>query len=137
MNLFERNKPVSDLCPSKVMNPTEAKRRAAWILMSLLPLSSNAQDKRSDPTDPTQTAVVPHYESAFKNYQAAANLGEISGEAWRAANDQVARLRGHAGHVGDVEPHKAASPSAPAMPKSAPTPTKPAGHASHHDHGGK
>lgn len=116
MKLFERN---------------SSARWALRVLMALLPLSSSAQNQEADPAAPTQGAA-PHYESAFRNYQAAADSGETPDKAWRAANDQVARLRGHAGHLRNAGPREGASPAAPAVPEPAPTPAPPAGHAGRH-----
>jgi len=60
--------------------------------------------KPGDPANPAEVVPAPVYQSAFSDYLAAHEMvdGEPSEKVWRAANDEMARLGGHAGHTRDV-----------------------------------
>lgn len=98
---------------------------AALASMPLAAIGQQYQQKHhpANPIDANASVPASSYESVFKNYKAAADEQESPDKAWRAANDEMAKLRGHAGHIkGD--------PTA----SSAPTPLqeKPADHGKHH-----
>jgi hypothetical protein len=90
-----------------------------WLAVGVLasmPYAASAQPsaQQPDPHDANATVSASGYESAFKNYQAAADEQESPNNAWRAANDEVAKLGGHAGHMKDHAPSSSAPPeSAP------------------------
>jgi hypothetical protein len=94
-----------------------------WLAaLALLPLAVTAQEKQQ-PLDPwNANAPVPAstYESPFKNYKAAADEPESPEKTWRAANEEMGRLGGHAGQM-KVE----ASASAPGQ-------VSPRNHGKHH-----
>ncbi|RJG03504.1 hypothetical protein D3878_19465 [Noviherbaspirillum sedimenti] len=73
---------------------------AVGVLASL-PFAAIAQQTPQKPDPLAANAPVPAstYVSAFKNYQAAADEQATPDKAWRAANDEVAKLGGHAGHI--------------------------------------
>lgn len=88
-----------------------------------LPLDAAAQTTKLQP-DPSQAnASVPEasYSSAFERYQVAADEQGTPDKTWRAANNEVEKLRGHAGHID-------AASTAPASP----APTTPAEHGKQH-----
>lgn len=75
-------------------------RLIAAVLASL-PLTAAAQVKshHTDPADANVTVPASTYDSAFKSYQAATDEKQSPDKAWRAANDEVRSLGGHAGHI--------------------------------------
>jgi len=75
---------------------------------------------RPDPSDPKTSAPVRPYESAFQGYRPYTDP-EIA--RWRAVNEEMGRLKGHAGHVPGTGSSKAG----------AATPTKPPADARHGD----
>ncbi|RJG05057.1 hypothetical protein D3870_02610 [Noviherbaspirillum cavernae] len=93
-------------------------------LLASLPFSAAAQQKQhqSDPADADASVPATAYESAFKNYQTASEEQESPDKAWRAANNEMEKLRGHAGHVNGGAP--------------APTREMPAHHGGHHSNKG-
>jgi hypothetical protein len=106
-----------------------------WFAVSVLtslPFAATAQQTPQQPGPPDANATVPAsaYESAFKNYRAAANeqespeLEESPDKTWRTANDEMAKLGGHAGHMKDA-PASSMSPSTPAQ-------AAPVDHGKHH-----
>lgn len=77
---------------------------AHWLTaaaLASLPFAAATQEKQhqADPTDANATVPASAYESAFKNYHAADDEQEPPDKAWRAANDEVGKLGGHAGHI--------------------------------------
>jgi Cu(I)/Ag(I) efflux system periplasmic protein CusF len=62
---------------------------------------ASAQDngKPGDPANPAETVSGPAYQSAFSDYQAARESTVAPDKIWRAANDEMARLGGHAGQT--------------------------------------
>lgn len=92
-------------------------------MLASLPFAAIAQQAPQKPDPLSAAAAVPAstYVSAFKDYRAATDKQATPDRAWRAANDEVARLGGHAGHVRS---------DAPAS--SAPTQSAPAVHGKHH-----
>ena len=75
---------------------------------------------RPDPSDPKTSAPVRPYESAFQGYRPYTDP-EIA--RWRAVNEEMGRLKGHAGHVPGTGSSKA----------EAATPTEPPADARHGD----
>lgn len=73
---------------------------AAW---ASLPLAAIAQqDAAASPSDEAKTHVgALAYESVFDHYRVFGEESETPDLAWRAANDNMARLGGHAGHMKD------------------------------------
>jgi hypothetical protein len=101
---------------------------AAWVF---LPLAASAQQKHpeSNPLDPDAPVSAIRYESAFKNIRASTDESESPDKVWRAANEQMGKLAGHAGHMKDSDSQPVASPAATdAPPKQGGT----AEHARHH-----
>jgi hypothetical protein len=69
---------------------------------------------RPDPAEPKRaTTARPAYESAFRDYRPYADpdVGR-----WRESNEEMGRLRGHAGHVPGSVPPAARGTDAPAKP---------------------
>lgn len=87
----------------------------AVATLALAPLVAAAQQTQpSNPADANVAVPAADYASAFKEYQRPSEEQISPDKAWRAANDEVGRLKGHAGHIkGEVasssEPAKAAS----------------------------
>jgi hypothetical protein len=97
-----------------------------WLAVGVVasfPFAATAQlaPQQPDPLDANATVPASAYESAFKNYQAAAGEQKSPDKAWRAANDEMAKLGGHVGHMKD----EAAASSAPAQ-------AAPMDHSKHH-----
>lgn len=69
----------------------------AFAVSAVLPLLATAQTQ--DPTDANAAVPAPAYVSAFRGYRTAADEQESPDNAWRSANDTVARLNGHVGHM--------------------------------------
>ncbi|CAN5673203.1 hypothetical protein BH11PSE12_BH11PSE12_27090 [soil metagenome] len=67
--------------------------------------SENTNGKK-DPADATKGVANPVYESAFEDYQAWHEITETPGQRWRAANDEMGRLGGHAGQLRDARPNQ-------------------------------
>lgn len=102
----------------------------AVAFVGLLPhmVAAQVEQTRPSPTAPSARVPAPHYESAFRNYQPYAEPERAPAAVWRAANDEMARLRGHMGHLQDARlpQHTGDSDAAHTRPPAA-----------HHDHGGK
>ncbi len=81
---------------------------------------------RADPADASQAGALPPYRSAFDNYLPHTAPSSPLLERWRAANDEVGRLGGHAGHI-DATDSSAHDHSGHAMPKQLP-PAQEGGH---------
>ena len=58
--------------------------------------------------DATISVANPVYESAFEDYQVWHEITETLGQRWRAANDEMGRLGGHAGQLRDLPPAQGA-----------------------------
>jgi hypothetical protein len=77
---------------------------AHWLTVAAfasLPYAAVAQQNnhQPDPTDANTPVPAAPYESAFKNYQTAADEQESPDKTWRAANEEMAKLGGHSGHI--------------------------------------
>ncbi|MDB5841666.1 MAG: hypothetical protein JWQ23_3618 [Herminiimonas sp.] len=113
------------------------KQWTAIGVLALLPFAASAQQasRQPNPLDMNATVPVSIYESAFTSYQATADEQASPDKVWRAANDEMARLGGHAGHV--KEEATATSPLVPSAPApgkntSAPAQAMPMDHSKHH-----
>lgn len=84
---------------------------AAW---AFVPLAATAQQDTaaSRPGDARRHAGTLAYESAFDHYRVFGEESEAPDLAWRAANDDMARLGGHAGHMKDKPAQPTAAPAA-------------------------
>lgn len=71
---------------------------AAWIAVPIAAIAQQTQPQHS-PTDSTALVPAASYESAFKNYRAASEDNKTPDKVWRAANDEMGSLGGHAGHI--------------------------------------
>ncbi|MES2535577.1 MAG: hypothetical protein V4632_06855 [Pseudomonadota bacterium] len=75
-----------------------------WLAMAALAslpfaAAAQAQKQAPDPTDANVTIHAAAYDSAFRKYQPAGEQNETPDKVWRAANDEMQRLGGHAGHM--------------------------------------
>lgn len=110
--------------------------RTAVAVMAAIPLLAKAQ--AADPANPAANVAAPRYNSAFKAYQPFTETGEAPGQGWRAANEEMARLKGHVGHINEAGAREAAPSASSSLPKDAPKPpAPPSSHGMHHGHGGK
>jgi hypothetical protein len=94
---------------------------AYWLTVAALaslPFAVVAQQKQnqSDPTNANAPVSGAAYESAFKNYQPAADQQQSPDKTWRAANEEVGKLGGHAGNMKDGSFASSAPAPAQAMP---------------------
>jgi hypothetical protein len=71
---------------------------------------------RSDPADPRVSGPPPQTESAFAGYR---SLRDEPPADWRAVNDEVRGLGGHAGHIRDAPAERGAPAGSGAAPKPA------------------
>jgi hypothetical protein len=80
----------------------------------LLSFAAHAQQPAyPDPARADEAVAAPVYQSAFADYQPLRDVEKTPLESWRAANDEVARIGGHAGSL-----KQAATPASdkPAQP---------------------
>lgn len=89
-------------------------------VLAALPFAAGAQQPAqkamppAGPQDAHAPAPALTYASAFANYKAASDDAASPEQAWRAANDAVNKLGGHAGDSkGNAQASRAASPMAP------------------------
>ncbi|BDT59180.1 hypothetical protein MasN3_26740 [Massilia varians] len=113
---------------------------AAIGALLTLPICAQAQQSRplADPADPTVAVPPTVYESVMTVHSRAPQDSQTTPDkSWRAANDAVAGLPGHAGHSdtgGEQNKHgnnAAPAPSAPASPVKPVSPA-PVDHSKHH-----
>lgn len=99
-------------------------RSMAAAIAGLLPSLTMAQalPPHPSPADPTAPITKQAYESAFLDYQRFTEPAQAPATQWRAANDEMGRLRGHAGHMKEAGDGMSDT-------------GQPSG--SHHGHGGK
>jgi hypothetical protein len=95
---------------------------AAWVS---LPLAATAQhDPASSLPEHAKTHIgTLSYESVFDHYRALGEESETPDLAWRAANDDMASLGGHAGHMKNTP--------APAVPSQRPAQDEGMDHGAH------
>jgi hypothetical protein len=70
------------------------------VVLTAAPMIVVAQTQ--SPVDPAEVAaaVMPQeYKSAFQDYRPMVDAGEAPWQNWRAANDEVGRIGGHAGYM--------------------------------------
>lgn len=68
--------------------------------LAALPLLGAAQEQAAaDPADAKAAAMPVRYESAFQGYRGMAEEADVPHPGWRAANDEVGRIGGHAGYM--------------------------------------
>ena len=72
------------------------------------------------PDEPSLKPATPAYKSAFADYRPAAEEKETPALLWRSANDEMGRLKGHAGQI-----------------REAPATASPDAHSTHHSPAGK
>ncbi|WP_269531407.1 hypothetical protein [Chitinimonas sp. BJYL2] len=93
--------------------------RTAMLTLIALTLTPPALAAATSDTAPASAADAVSYRSVFETYQPW--MAEMPAQRWRAHNEQVGKLGGHAGHL----PPKASAPKAQE------------GTAHHHHHHGK
>lgn len=95
----------------------------------LLPAFASAENARlaRDPSDPADKGSIPAYQSAFAAYQPLQESSDVPETHWRALNEEVARVGGHAGVLKDPAPSRAAASATTAAPASGQ-------HQMHHEH---
>ena len=84
--------------------------------VAALPLAALAETGALPNPADASIAVNPFpYVSAFEGYRPAAEEQETPDKSWRASNDTMQRLGGHAGHMKNAEPEDGRDPPV-AMP---------------------
>lgn len=92
-------------------------RTTCFALAACFAGSAAAQNPaRPDPADPKASAPVRPYVSAFEGYRPYDDP-EIA--RWRAVNEEMGRLKGHAGHIPAGAPAKAGAATPPVSPADA------------------
>ena len=92
-------------------------RKSCFSLVACLAGSATAQNPAPpDPADPKAGAPMRPYVSAFEGYQPY-NDPEIA--RWRAVNEAMGRLKGHAGHAAASAPGNAGAAIPPKPPADA------------------
>lgn len=108
---------------------------AAWVLV---PFAAFAQQKQSQyaPTDANAPVDTVRYESAFKSYRVSGDESPSPGKVWRAANEEMGKLGGHAGQMKSEGATPAAALVAAPATSSAPSdaPAKQGGAVDHSKH---
>ncbi len=109
---------------------------SSWLAIAaivLAPPAFAASDaaQENDPSSPAASTSSVHYTSVLESYRPVAEDDAAPDQVWRAANEEVGRIGGHAGYMKTQEPsspaaHKQEAPSSQA-PKPATT-----NHGSHH-----
>lgn len=108
-------------------------RWTAIAMLVVAPVAVAAQEntRPMDPSNPAVESASFAYESALSGYRSMPEDGEAPKSVWRAANDEMASLGGHAGHLKGAPGDASPSPQAD-IPQVAPkAKTMPAGHAGH------
>lgn len=108
----------------------------AFVTLAALHGAALAQQKplATNPADPSAPAAVLRHDAAFNAYQAASHAQPSPDKAWRAANEEMEKLGGHAGHLKDARRQTPAPAAVPVIPASAATVAQP-GKAAPADHG--
>ena len=102
----------------------------ALTAMATAPIAASAQQAHPPQPSPEATAVV--YQSAFANYKLFTNDEAPPETKWRAVNEEMSKLDGHAAHI---KSDGAAPSTAPAQAKPATEQVKagtPVDHSKHH-----
>lgn len=115
--------------PAPVASPSAAEppQNTGAAKLASVP-SAQDKDKPADPSNPSETVPGSVYQSAFSSYQAASESTQASDKIWRAANDEMARLGGHAGQTSDAALGMEQKMPGMPMERMPPSPTMPAGH---------
>lgn len=102
---------------------------AAW---AILPLAAAAQEKHSSASQGSAaiSGGSMGYQSAFADYRPFNEEAAMPDKLWRAANDEMGSLGGHAGHIKDVP---AATPS---VSRQEPAAVRQSSGMDHHKHHG-
>ncbi|HYD60498.1 MAG TPA: hypothetical protein VEC35_09100 [Noviherbaspirillum sp.] len=76
------------------------------LATAMLSLFASAQQKYAAPSPADGEATVPQivYQSAFNSYQSSSEEQATPDKTWRASNDEMGRLKGHAGHLSADRP---------------------------------
>ena len=79
----------------------QKKQWLASTCLALMPLAVIGQPQRAEanPLDARVAVPAPRYESAFQSYRSVSDDDTTPDTVWRAINDQVKELGGHAGHI--------------------------------------
>lgn len=111
------------------------------IVLSSVFAQSIAQESAipRDPSDASVSEADFRYESVFAGYLPAVESSDMPSNAWRAANEEMAKLGGHAGHIKNSANSGAGSAStagstrpATMLHDSAPKAVEHGGHGMHH-----
>ena len=100
-------------------------RLLAIAAFATFPLTGVAAQNNEmlDASDAAAEVVVAPYESAFEGYRSWQDIKLSPALGWRAANDEMARVGGHAGQIKDM-PDEALSATQKPVPMDAQAPTK-------------
>lgn len=78
----------------------QVKQKLAFGALVAWPFVALAQNQvQPNPLAATDHVPAVTYVSTFENYQSATDSQASPDQGWRAANDTVAKLGGHAGHM--------------------------------------
>lgn len=108
-------------------------RWMAFAMLVAAPIAVVAQEntRPMDPSNPAAKSASFAYESALSGYRPMPEEDEAPKNVWRAANDEMAGLGGHAGHLEDASGAASPSPQSGSTPAAPKADTMPAGHAGH------
>ena len=100
-------------------------RLLAIAALATFPLTGVAAQNNEtlDASNPSAEVVVAPYESAFEGYRSWQDIKVSPVLGWRAANDEMARIGGHAGQIKDVSDAAASTTQKP-VPVDAQAPIK-------------
>ena len=88
---------------------------ASFAVLSLTAAAQPA-NAQLDPADSEARIPLISYQSAFTSYRPSSDAQEPPDKVWRATNEEMGKLGGHAGHMATEEkPTKPATPE-PAKP---------------------
>lgn len=81
----------------------QKKQWLASACLALMPLAVIGQPQHAEthPADARIDVPAPRYESVFQAYRSVSDDDTTPDTVWRAINDQVREIGGHAGHVKD------------------------------------
>lgn len=107
----------------------------ALVTLAALHCAALAQQKPlatnpADPSAPSAPSAALRHDSAFSTYQAASHADPSPDKAWRAANEEMEKLGGHAGHLKQAR----LQTQTPALIQAAPVPSAQPGNAAPVDH---
>ena len=90
-------------------------RLLAIAAMATFPLTGVAAQNNEmlDASDAAAEVVVAPYESAFEGYRSWQDIKLSPVQGWRAANDEMARIGGHAAQIKDVSDAAASTTQKP------------------------